>query len=78
SNIQDIKGRATQLTAADPGYVDYYGRPWAEDWEQWFEKGWKGTPYENTVPANVLDMFNDSNGGNSKTRTNDRDANQSK
>ncbi len=39
SNIKDINGRATQLTSDDPDYVDYYGRPWAQDWEKYFEKG---------------------------------------
>lgn len=58
SNIKDINGRATQLTAADPDYVDYYGRPWAEDWEKYFEKGWKDTPDQNSVPQNILDLLN--------------------
>jgi hypothetical protein len=56
SNIQDVNGRPTQLTAGDPGYVDYYGRPWAQDWETYFEKGWQ-KPADNTVPNNVLDLF---------------------
>lgn len=58
SNIRDVNGRATQLTAEDPGYVDYYGRPWAEDWEKYFEKGWKNTPGQNAVPDDVLGLFN--------------------
>jgi hypothetical protein len=66
SNIKDINGRATQLTAADPDYVDYYGRPWAEDWEKYFEKGWKDTPDENAVPDNVLDLFNGDKGNTKK------------
>jgi len=56
SNIKDINGRPTQLTAADPDYVDYYGRPWAEDGEKYFEKGWQ-KPADSTVPADVLDLF---------------------
>ena len=40
SNIQNTDGRPTQLTAADPRYVDYYGRPWAKNWEKYFEAGW--------------------------------------
>jgi hypothetical protein len=78
SNIKDRNGRATQLTAADPDYVDYYGRPWAEDWEKYFEKGWKDTPYDNSVPQNVLDMFNGSNSGKSSTQTSGTGANHSK
>ncbi len=65
SNIKNVNGRATQLTAADPDYVDYYGRPWAQDWEKYFEKGWKDTPNENSVPDNVLDLFN---GGTTKKK----------
>jgi hypothetical protein len=34
-------GRPTQLTPVDPGYIDYFGRPWAENWETHFEQGWK-------------------------------------
>jgi hypothetical protein len=34
-------GRPTQLTFSDPGYVDYFGRPWALNWEEHFEKGWE-------------------------------------
>jgi hypothetical protein len=64
SNIKDINGRATQLTAADPDYVDYYGRPWAQDWEKYFEKGWKDAPSGNTVPDDVLNLF-----GNDKSKT---------
>ncbi len=60
SNIKDRNGRATQLTSDDPDYVDYYGRPWAEDWVKYFEKGWKGTPNENPVPDDILNMLNKS------------------
>jgi hypothetical protein len=34
-------GRPTQLTPLDEGYIDYFGRPWAENWEEHFEQGWK-------------------------------------
>jgi hypothetical protein len=34
-------GRPTQLIFGDPGYVDYFGRPWAQNWEEHFEKGWE-------------------------------------
>src|SRR5687768_267591 len=34
-------GRPTQLLPIDPGYIDYFGRPWATNWEQHFEQGWK-------------------------------------
>ena len=56
SNIQNTDGRPTQLTAADPRYVDYYGRPWAKDWEKFFEKGWD-KPDSNEIPKDVLDLF---------------------
>jgi len=56
SNIQNTDGRPTQLTAADPRYVEYYGRPWAKDWEKYFEKGWD-KPETNEIPKDVLDLF---------------------
>ncbi len=55
SNIKDVNGRPTQLTAADPNYVDYYGRPWAKDWEKYFEAGWDKPQTE--LPQDILDIF---------------------
>jgi hypothetical protein len=34
-------GRPTQLTFVDDGYIDYFGRPWAQNWEKHFEQGWE-------------------------------------
>ncbi len=34
-------GRPTQLTFLDEGYVDFFGRPWAQNWEKHFEQGWE-------------------------------------
>ena len=34
-------GRPTQLTFTDDGYIDYFGRPWAQNWERHFEQGWE-------------------------------------
>ena len=34
-------GRPSQLTFLDEGYVDYFGRPWAQNWEEHFEAGWE-------------------------------------
>lgn len=34
-------GRPTQLMFYDDGYVDYFGRPWAQNWEKHFEQGWE-------------------------------------
>ena len=34
-------GRPTQLMFFDEGYVDYFGRPWAQNWERNFEQGWE-------------------------------------
>jgi hypothetical protein len=39
SNIRAINGKPTQLTAGDPGYIDYYGRPWSQNWQK-LEVGW--------------------------------------
>jgi hypothetical protein len=34
-------GRPTQLIPNDEGFIDYFGRPWADNWEKHFEQGWK-------------------------------------
>jgi hypothetical protein len=34
-----VNGKPTQLTNGDPGYIDFYGRPWAQNWEK-LEVGW--------------------------------------
>jgi hypothetical protein len=34
-------GRPTQLTPLDEGYIDFFGRPWAQNWEKYFEQGWE-------------------------------------
>ena len=56
SNIKNVNGRPTQLTNADPHFVDYYGRPWAKDWEKYFEIGWD-KPEDNALPQEILDIF---------------------
>ena len=55
SNIQNTDGRPTQLTNADPRFVDYYGRPWAKNWEKYFEVGWEKP--EGDLPKEILDIF---------------------
>jgi hypothetical protein len=55
SNIKNTDGRPTQLTKADPRFVDYYGRPWAQNWEKWFEVGWEKSDV--TLPQDILDLF---------------------
>jgi hypothetical protein len=34
-------GRPSQLTPFDEGYVDFLGRPWAQNWEKFFEQDWE-------------------------------------
>ncbi len=55
SNLRNTDGRPTQLTKADPRYIDYYGRPWAQDWEKYFEVGWDRP--QDTLPQDILDLF---------------------
>ena len=55
SNIQNTNGRPSQLTNADPRFVDYYGRPWAKNWEKYFEAGWEKP--EGDIPSEILDIF---------------------
>ncbi len=39
--VNGADGRPTQLMFFDDGYVDYFGRPWAQNWEAHFEQGWE-------------------------------------
>ena len=55
SNIQNTDGRPSQLTNADPRFVDYYGRPWAKNWEKYFEAGWEKP--DGDIPSEILDIF---------------------
>ena len=55
SNLRNTNGRPTQLTGADPRYIDYYGRPWAQNWEKYFEVGWDRP--QDTLPQDILDIF---------------------
>ena len=54
-NIFNTDGRPKQVTAADPRFVDYYGRPWAQNWEKHFEAGWDKP--EETLPSAITDIF---------------------
>jgi hypothetical protein len=60
SNIRDVNGRPIQLTDGQSGYVDYYGRPWALDWEKYFEVGWDKPP-DSSLPEGVLGLFKNKN-----------------
>jgi hypothetical protein len=53
SNVHNVNGRPKQLNKSDPDFVDYYGRPWAQVWEKYFEVGWDKPP-SNEVPEDVL------------------------
>lgn len=53
SNIKNVDGRPKQLSKTDPDFVDYYGRPWAQVWEKYFEKGWD-KPQDTGLPDDVL------------------------
>jgi hypothetical protein len=55
SNIRNVNGKPQQTTESDPRFIDYYGRPWAKNWEKNFEVGWD-KPNED-LPADVLDVL---------------------
>src|SRR5215831_5163044 len=62
SNLRNVNGRPSQLTASDPRFIDYYGRPWAQNWEKYFEVGWEKP--EDDLPANVLELIDRLDGKN--------------
>jgi hypothetical protein len=55
SNIQNVNGFPTQLTADNDRFIDYYGRPWAQNWEKYFEAGWEKP--EADIPPGIFDIF---------------------
>jgi hypothetical protein len=56
SNLRNVNGRPSQLTAADGDrFIDYYGRPWAKNWEKYFEVGWDKP--QDQLPQEILDLF---------------------
>jgi hypothetical protein len=44
--INGPDGRPTQLSFFDEGYIDFFGRPWAQSWEEHFEQGWERPPLQ--------------------------------
>jgi hypothetical protein len=48
-SLKNVKGRPVQLTPKDPDFIDYYNRPWAKNWEKWFEADWKKPAEESPV-----------------------------
>lgn len=56
SNIRNVDGRPKQLSKTDPEFIDYYGRPWAQVWEKYFEKGWD-KPQDSGIPDDVLNSL---------------------
>jgi hypothetical protein len=55
SNIRNVNGHPQQTTNADPRFIDYYGRPWAQNWEKYFEVGWE-KPDDDLAPG-IFDIF---------------------
>ena len=39
--VNGSDGRPTQRTFLEEDYIDYFGRPWAQNWEKYFEQGWE-------------------------------------
>ncbi|MBM3817633.1 MAG: hypothetical protein FJW14_01255 [Acidimicrobiia bacterium] len=34
-------GRPTQILPGEEGHIDFFGRPWAQVWERYYEQGWQ-------------------------------------
>ena len=52
---RERRREAHPVVTEGPRFVDYYGRPWAKNWEQYFEQGLEKP--DSDVPAAVLDIF---------------------
>jgi len=55
SNIKNVNGKIMQTTAADPRFIDFYGRPWAQNWEKYFEAGWDKP--DDDLDESIFDIF---------------------
>jgi hypothetical protein len=55
SNVVNVDGRPGQLAPTNDRFIDYYGRPWAKNWEKYFEKGWDKPNTD--LPPGILDIF---------------------
>jgi len=49
SNIRKVTAVRSKRPKPTPRYIDYYGRPWAKNWEKYFEAGWD-KPQEDLPP----------------------------
>jgi hypothetical protein len=54
SNIRNVDGRPVQMTSGNDRVIDYYGRPWAQNWEKYFEVGWTKPDDE---PTDIFSLF---------------------
>ena len=55
SNLRNVDGRPSQLTVGNDRFIDYYGRPWAQNWEKYFEAGWDKP--DGDIPAAALEVL---------------------
>ena len=56
SNIHNVNGLPIQAQKGDPLFIDFYGRPWAQVWDKYFEAGWE-KPGQSNIPSDVLDAL---------------------
>ena len=40
TNFRVLDGKLTEIPKSSDYYIDYLNRPWAQNWERFFEKGW--------------------------------------
>lgn len=40
TNFRTLDGKLTEIPPSSEFYIDYLNRPWAQNWERFFEKGW--------------------------------------
>jgi hypothetical protein len=55
SNLRNVNGRPVQLSPDSDRFIDYYGRPWAKNWEKYLEVGWEKP--QDDLPKKILDIF---------------------
>jgi hypothetical protein len=41
TNFRTLSGKLVDIPKSNDYYIDYLNRPWAQNWEKYFEKGWE-------------------------------------
>ena len=53
TNFRTVSGKLTEVDPKHEFYIDYLNRPWAQNWQRFFEKDWVNRPKDTYEPGYV-------------------------